>query len=115
MEAPNWLDRLRDWLGAQVADLRYNWKPKVKRFRIHMLAFALFLLGVLQAADPYLIASLLPDRFQSVVYFGFGWLLWLLRKVTSKPVLVTTTYHGEVATTEPTEAPVAPKPDVARD
>lgn len=84
-----------DWLKALIADLSFNWKPKVKRFRLHAVAFGLFALGALQAVDPYALQEFLPGRWGSVVPFVFSVAVWLLRKATSHPVSVTTTFAGE--------------------
>jgi hypothetical protein len=98
-----------DWGGAALADLRHNWKGKVRRFRIHMFAFGLFLLALVQAIDPWALQALLPDRWGSAVFIALGVVAWLLRKVTDHPVLVSTTYYGETADTV---APDKPDPTV---
>lgn len=110
MEAPNWFETIQLQVGAALADLRYNWKPKLKRVRLHLLAFGLFALGLLEAVDPYALQQLLPERWAAVVPFAFGGILWMLRKAVSHPPVVTTTYYGEQAVTEPH---VAPRPDEA--
>lgn len=101
-----------DWsISGIMADLRVNWKSKIRLFRIHMFAFALFLTGLLTVVDPYVLQTLFPDRWGSVVWIGYGVLAWLLRKATDHPILVSTTYSGEQAVTEPDEPVPAPKPD----
>ena len=97
-----------DWsITGIIADLRHNWKGKVRRFRLHLFAFALFLTGLLEAMDPYALQAILPGRWAAVIPIAFGIGMWLLRKVTDHPVLVTTTFAGENAT-EPAEHPDAP-------
>lgn len=88
---------------AFLADLRYNWKGKLKRVRIHLYAFGLFLLGLVQAVDPYALQAMFPDRWGSIVFFGLGVLAWALRKATDHPVLVSTTYYEDGNVTDPTE------------
>lgn len=102
---------------AFIADLRTNWKGRVRRFRIHMFAFALFLLGLVDLINPYALQMLLPDRWSALAFIVPGVVAWLLRKATDHPVLVSTTYYDEQAVTDPTVGPEAgqpaPKPDEA--
>lgn len=99
-------------IGGIWADLTHNWKGKVRRFRIHLFAFALFMGGLLEAIDPYAIQALLPGRWGAALPVGLAVLMWLNRKITDHPVLVsTTTYEGEHdVTTEPTQAAEHPDP-----
>lgn len=82
-------------VGGIWADLRWNWKAKLKRVRLHLIAFAAFVVGILETVDPYSIMSLIPDRWQGAGYLIIGVLIWLFRKVASQPVLVSTTHHAE--------------------
>lgn len=102
MEAPNWLTNLRYQFGAVVADLQHNWKPKLKRFRLHIFAFGLFATGILETVDPYSLYGFIPPQYMGIVPIAFGAVLWFMRKVTEHPPTVTTTFTGEQAvTTEP--------------
>lgn len=95
-----------DWGGALLADLRFNWRGKIRRFRIHAYAFGLFLLGLVQAIDPYALQTILPDRWGSIGFLALGALAWALRKATDHPVLVSTTYYEE----EDSQVPLKPDP-----
>jgi hypothetical protein len=93
-------------LGAIWADLRWNWKARLKRLRLHLIAFAAFVVGGLELVDPWSIMSFVPDRWQGLGYLIFGGLVWLLRKIANQPVLVTTTAYGEEqVVTEPITEP----------
>ncbi len=56
----------------------------------------------------------LPERWGSLVFFGFGGLMWLLRKAVSRPPVVTTTFQAESAVTEPHPAASTYAEDHAR-
>lgn len=102
------LNQLHVRIGSAVADIRYNWKSKVRRARLHLVAFALFALGIFEAVNPYALSSLLPERWAAVVPIAFGVIVWMLRKVADNPPVVTTTYQGEGSVTDPAPATQAP-------
>lgn len=113
MGAPNrfetFLLEARYRLGAFAAELRWNWKSRIKQFRLHLFAFALFALGLLETVDPYALYNIVPERWQGMIPILFGVGLWLLRKVKDHPPVVTTTFHDETVT----EPHVVLKPDEA--
>lgn len=90
-------DTLNDWFADRAAGLR----RRIKRVRMHLFAFGLFALGLVEAIDPYALQSLLPGRWGALGFIGIGVVAWLLRKASEHPPIVTTTAYGEAATTEP--------------
>lgn len=91
----SWILGRREALANFIWNVRYDLKRTIKRFRLHVYAFAVFALGLVDVLDPYALQSIVPERFQGYVFVGLGVVAFLLRKVSEHPPVVTTTAFGE--------------------
>lgn len=77
---PTLTQRLRDWWWRNgiTRDFLRGWRTRI-------FAVAVFLLGVLDTVDPYMLAGLFGAKYYGLVIMAIGLLSYLLREVTSTP------------------------------
>jgi hypothetical protein len=74
------MQRLKDWWAVHGPTRNF-----LRGWRTRIFAAAVFLLGIVDTIDPYMISSLFGYKYQGLVIMALGMMTWGLREITSTP------------------------------
>lgn len=98
------LDRIKETAASLIEWARGVWED----FKLHLLAFAVFLLGLLEVLDPWALAQIMPERYNGVVLIGISVAVFLLKRIIESQ-------KAPEPLEDPTEPPTEPMSELPTD